>query len=332
MARRPTVRDVADAAGVSVATVSRALSGARAVKPEHRELVMRTATELGYRPHSVARALRRARTGVVGMVVPRIDNPFFPQVVSGVERALQVHDLALFLCSSDDDPDTESRRLDLLAERQVDGILVVPCTQTASAPALDATRASIPLVQVDQRATGVAAPFVGIDDAAGIAAVIGHLIATGRRRLAFVGADPENWSGGRRVAGFREWAHDNDPRAAARVALGDFSRESGRAAAHDLLSRDPEIDALVCANDLIALGALDAATELGRKVPIELAIAGFDDISVATACRPTLTTVRQPVADIVATSVATLLALIDGDDASAKETLLPVELIVRGSA
>lgn len=315
-----------------MATVSRALSGARAVKPEHRERVMRTANELGYRPHSVARALRRARTGVIGMVVPRIDNPFFPQVVSGVERALQVHDLALFLCSSDDDPTTEARRLDLLTERQVDGILVVPCAQTASAAALEATSGSIPVVQVDQRAIGVAAPFVGIDDALGIHAVTRHLTATGRRRLAFVGADPENWSGGRRLAGFEEWARTSDPAAVTRVALGDFSRESGRAAAYRMLTLDPAIDAVVCANDLIALGVLDAATELGRSVPDDLAIAGFDDISVATACRPTLTTVRQPVAEIVATSVATLLALIDGDETPASETLLPVELVVRGSA
>ncbi|MDF2048280.1 LacI family DNA-binding transcriptional regulator [Microbacterium sp. Kw_RZR3] len=331
MTRRPTVRDVADAAGVSVATVSRALSGARAVKPEHRERVAAVAAQLGYRPHSVARALRRARTGVVGMVVPRIDNPFFPQVVSGVERALQAHALALFLCSSDDDVDTESSRLDVLIERQVDGILVVPCSQTASAPALEAAREAVPLVQIDQRVPTVAAPFVGIDDSTGIDAVIRHLTASGRRRLAFVGADPTNWSGGRRLEGFTTWAQAHDASATRRVADGDFSRESGRAAAFELLSRDGEIDALVCANDLIALGALDAASDLGRTVPGDLAITGFDDISIATACRPTLTTVRQPVAEIVSTSVATLLALIN-DQPAPDETLLPVELIVRGSA
>lgn len=331
MTRRPTVRDVADAAGVSVATVSRALSGARAVKPEHRERVVRAADALGYRPHSVAQALRRARTGVIGMVVPQIDNPFFPQLVSEVERALQGRGLALFLCSANDDWRTERERLRLLAERQVDGILVVPSAQDDSAPALTDTREMVSVVQVDQRVPSVSAPFVGIDDGAGVEAVIRHLIGSGRRRLAFVGADRDNWSGSRRSDGFETWATAADPGALGRMATGDFSREWGYRASLDLLHEDPAIDAIVCANDLIALGALDAAHRLGLPVPDRLAVTGFDDISVATACRPTLTTVRQPVSELVATSVSVLLGLIAGDSVP-EETLLPVSLVVRGSA
>jgi LacI family transcriptional regulator len=332
MNRRPTVKDVADAAGVSVATVSRALSGARAVKPEHRETVIRTAERLGYQPHSIARALRSSRTGAIGMVVPKIDNPFFPQLVSEAERVLQAHDLALLLCSSDDDAAIEARRMGVLAERQVDGMLVAPASQTASAPALAAMAVRLPVVQFDQRVPDVRTPFVGVDDAAGISAVIDHLVASGRTRLAFIGADEQNWSGKRRRDGFEAWARSSDPAALERMSIGDFTRDFGYRAALGLLRDDPRIEALVCANDLIALGALDAASELGIPVPTSLAITGFDDINVATACRPTLTTVRQPVTEIVETAVSILLGLIGGAPSDDAEIQLPVELIIRGSA
>lgn len=332
MSRRPTVKDVAEAAGVSVATVSRALSGARVVRPELRDVVVRTAENLGYRPHSIARALRRSRTGAIGMVVPKIENPFFPQLVGHADRVLQEHDLALLLCSSDDDPENEAKRISILAERQIDGLLISPCSQSASAAALIDATTRMPVVQFDQRVPSVRSPFVGVDDAAGIAAVTAHLVATHRRRVAFIGADTDNWSGGRRREGFETWARLMDPSALGRMESGDFSREFGLQAAKRLLSADGDIDAIVCANDLLALGALDAATELAIDVPSRLAITGFDDINIATVSRPTLTTVRQPVAEIVETAIDILLRAIDGDEDELPDVLLPVELVIRGSA
>ncbi len=332
MGQRATVKDVALAAGVSVATVSRALSGARVVRPEHREIVLRTAEQLGYRPHSIAQALRQSRTGAIGMIVPRINNPFFPQLVSEAERVLQQHDLGLLLCSSDEDPATEAKRITMLAERQVDGLLISPSSQYASAPALAAVAARMPVVQFDQCVPSVDTAFVGIDDAAGIAAVTSHLVAAGRRRLAFIGADDDNWSGLRRREGFETWAATTDSSALGRMETGDFSRDFGYRAARRLLQRDEQIDAIVCANDLIAIGALDAAAELGLPVPDRLAITGFDDVNVATVCSPALTTVRQPVAAIVETAIDILLAAIAGGPAEATVTQFPVELIVRGSA
>ncbi|MGO2931976.1 LacI family DNA-binding transcriptional regulator [Microbacterium sp.] len=332
MSRRPTVKDVAEAAGVSVATVSRALSGVRAVRPDLREVVVRTAENLGYRPHSIAQALRRSRSGAIGMVVPKIENPFFPQLVGHADRVLQGHNLALLLCSADDDPVTEAKRISILAERQIDGLLISPCSQSASAQALADAAARMPVVQFDQRTPSVHAPFVGVDDAAGIATVTAHLVATGRRRVAFIGADTDNWSGGRRREGFETWARSMDPTALGRMESGDFSREFGHGAARRLFSADEDIDAIVCANDLLALGALDAATELAIDVPSRLAITGFDDINIATVSRPTLTTVRQPVAEIVETAIGILLRAIEGDEDDVSDVLLPVELVIRDSA
>ncbi|MBH0130697.1 LacI family DNA-binding transcriptional regulator [Salinibacterium sp. NK8237] len=332
MSRRPTVKDVAEAAGVSVATVSRALSGARVVRPELQELVVRTADALGYRPHLIAQALRRSRSGAIGMIVPKIENPFFPQLVGHADRVLQQHNLALLLCSADDDPELEAKRISILAERQIDGLLISPCSQSASAPALAEIAARMPVVQFDQRVPTVATPFVGIDDAAGIAAVTAHLGRSGRRRLAFIGADTDNWSGQRRTDGFEAWADAEDPSARQRILAGDFSREFGHDAAMQLLAADGQIDAIVCANDLLALGALDAATELGIGVPDQLAITGFDDINIATVSRPTLTTVRQPVAEMVEKAIGILLNAIDGAVEEPVDIRLPVELIIRGSA
>jgi len=332
MPSRPTVKDVAEAAGVSVATVSRALSGTRAVRPELRDLVVRAAEELGYRPHSIAQALRRSRSGAIGMVVPEIENPFFPQLVGHAERILQERGLALLLCSSGDDPAVEAQRIAVLAERQIDGLLISPCSQEGSAPALAEIAQSLPVVQFDERVPSVETAYVGVDDVAGITDVIAHLVSTGSRRLAFIGAGPDTWSGRRRREGFEQWARESDPEALERMELGDFSREFGRTAALRLLAEDPAIDAIVCANDLLAIGALDAAGERGIDVPGALALTGFDDINVATVARPSLTTVRQPTAAIVERAVELLLAAIDGADTQDEDVRLPVELVVRESA
>ena len=328
---RPTIKDVAEAAGVSVATVSRALSGARGVRPEHKSLVIRTADAMGYRPHSIAQALRRSRTGAIGMVIPRIDNPFFPQLVAEAERALHTRGFSLLLCSSDDDPAIEAARIEVLLDRQVDGLLISASSQEDSAAAISAAALKVPTVQFDQRAPAVATPFVGIDDAAAMAQLVALLIGNGSQRLAYIGAGHENWSGLRRSSGFEQSARALDPGSPARMQLGEFTRDYGRQAAHRLLQEDPSIDAIVCGNDLIAIGVLDAARELNLKVPHDLQVTGFDDINVATVSNPALTTVRQPVTRIVDTAVEILLTMISGTP-SDTVVELPVELVVRGSA
>lgn len=332
MSERPTIKDVARLAGVSIATASRALSGTRPVQPAYRERVTAAAAELDYNPNLTARALRSAKTGAIGMVIPMIDNPFFPSLVSAVESLLETNGYSLLLCSSQENVALEAERLRALADRQVDGLLVSAASQVASVEALTRAAELVPLVQLDQRAPGVLSPFVGIDDSAGMREVVEHLAGRGRRRLAFIGASDENWSGMRRRDGFVRWAGELDPSAPTRMRLGTFTREFGRAAARELLTEDREIDALVCANDLIALGALDAAHELGRSVPSEVAVTGYDDIIVATASNPTLTTVAQPVDEIARVALETLWATIRGPASPVADVVdLPGRLVVRES-
>ena len=325
---RSSVHDVAREAGVSIATVSRVLSGSRSVRPSSAEAVLQAAARLGYRPNQLGRALRRQATQAIGMIVPRVDNPFFPMVVQATERYLRRCGYALLLSTCDDDPGVESQRVEMLVDRRVDGLLISPCHVTASAAAVAEAARYIPVVELDQGTDGYEGDFVAVDDASGIRQVVAHVRAAGRRNLAYIGADASNWSGAQRLRAFA----DAEPGIGKdRVLLGEFSEEWGRRSARQLLSAADPPDALVCGNDLIALGAITAADELGARVPEDVMVTGYDDIDLARVCRPALTTVRQPIPELVRQAIDMLLARLDEPYRPATQAFLRTSLIVRAS-
>lgn len=329
MSGRLSIHDVAAEAGVSVATVSRVLTGTRSVRRESQEAVLAAVAKLGYRPNQVGRALRRRETQVVGMVVPRVDNPFFPAVVQACEGYLRGQGYALLLSTSDDDPDIEQQRLEMLVDRQVDGLLVSPCRWSESVDAIAAVRRLVPLVQLDRTSEGWDGDFVGVDDGQGIALVVDHLLATGREKLAFVGSDEDNFSGKARHEAFlSRYGAAPHPHW---EELGSFSEDWGYAAGMRLLREAPRPDAVVCANDLIGIGVLRAAQELGLTVPDDVAISGYDGIDLARVCRPALTTVRQPVGELTSTAIDLLLERIREPQRPATRQLLPMSLVARES-
>jgi LacI family transcriptional regulator len=322
-----TMRDVADAAGVSPATVSRVLSGTRAVTPEAETAVTRAVSRLKYRPHYVGRALRKRATNTVGMVVPRIANPFFPHLVQAVERALQPHGRELLLCDSQDDPAVEERRIGALLEGKVDALVLIPCHSRASRPALKEAAARIPVVQLDRAVARSGTDLVSVDNRAGMRAVVEHLRGSGRSRIAFVGADPEISTAGERLRGFLKSVTAHEGR---RILLGDFSAEWGEESVGRIIKHRP--DAVMCANDLIALGVLRGFRERGHAIPEDVAITGFDDIAlVAEWAEPALTTMRQPVDELAAGVVHVLLARLGGDERPRVSHRLMPELVVRAS-
>ncbi|OUE22501.1 Catabolite control protein A [Clavibacter michiganensis] len=322
-----SIRDVAREAGVSTATVSRVLTGARGVRPASEAAVRDAASRLGYQPNALGRSLRRMSTSTVGVVVPRVDNPFFPAIIQRTEQLLHDHGLEMLLCTSSDDPVLESEKIGTLLGRQVDGLLVCSCDAKNSQHALDTAAQRVPVVQFDQCTDDWNGDFVGVDDAAGIAQSIEHLRRSGRRSIAYIGSRDSNSSGASRDRAFRALvpAHRG-------IRLGDFSSAWGEEAAFSLLRQDDPPDSIVCGNDLIALGAIRAAVAMGIPVPRRLAVVGFDDIPMATMMRPELSTVRQPVADLAQEAVRMLTDRMSGRSDAAERLLLPTEFIRRASS
>ncbi|MBN2247468.1 MAG: LacI family DNA-binding transcriptional regulator [Coriobacteriia bacterium] len=315
-----TIKDVAERAGVSVATASRVLSGGRKVSAELADRVRESARELGYRHNAVARALRHGRTSSVGMIVPEIGNPFFPSLVEAVERTLSDSGRDLLLCDAQQDPAMELRRARTLMARQVDGLILIPVSASASRAALDEVASQLPVIQLDRFVQDYLVDWVGVDDALGITLAVEHVTGLGAKRIAFVSAAPECSSAQQRLRGFTDATRRLGLLGSGSRLLGEFSAGWGRAAAQKLLAESSLPDAVVCGNDEIAVGLLGEFRRARVRVPDDVLVTGFDDIRFAALADPPLTTVRQP-HEVIASECIRLL------DARMNDTDLPVQRI-----
>ncbi len=292
-----SIRDVARRAGVSLGTVSNVLNRPDQVGPASREKVLTAIAELGFVRNESARQLRAGTSRTLGLVVLDIANPFFTDVARGVEDVANAAGLSVILCNSDDRPAKEATYLDLLAEQRVQGVLITPTADLS--PRLDVLRRrGTPVVLVDRRATAPGQCSVAVDDVLGGRLAADHLMERGHRRLAFVGGSSrlpqieERYAGV--VTAVREQLGGED-------ALTVFSPASltvatGREAAAQIIGMPAaqRPTAVICANDLLALGVLQEMTRHGVRVPEECAIVGYDDIDVAAAAAVPLTSVRKP--------------------------------------
>jgi LacI family transcriptional regulator len=325
-----TIREVADAAGVSTATVSRALSGVQTVDPELAERVRRSAESLGYRANRVARALRRQSTQTVGVVVTDITQPSFPAVIEAVERELRHAGLSLLLCNAGNDVATEAELVRNMFDHQVDGLMISACDRIASQPAIQLAASRMPLLQIGRRAVADL-PYVGVDQADAIGRVIAHLTAQGCRSFSYIGQQPYTSTARERLDEYLARVRPLDPAAADRTYLGDSSIASGREAVTSLMASGPLPDAVVCASDQEAVGALQALREHGVSVPGDVALTGYGDTVLAEASEPPLTTVRQPLAELGAQAVAVLRHAIENGQPQPRSAVLKAELVVRGT-
>ncbi|MGH2356647.1 MAG: LacI family DNA-binding transcriptional regulator [Candidatus Limnocylindria bacterium] len=330
--RHITLADVAARSGVSTATVSRVLSGAPAARPETRDRVLSAVRELDYRPSAVARALKRQTTRTIGLLVTDIENPFYPHVVRAVEDAAHARGYAVLLCNAADDPGRELAYLEILLERRVDGIVVASSRATRRHAALLA-RAPIPVVLVNSDARGSHLPAIDTANRRGSRLATRHVLDLGHRVIGHITASPANAAAGVRLAGVRDAL-----RAAAldarnlRVVVGDGHVDGGERAALELL-RQRGLTAIVCYNDLTAIGTLRAARSLGRDVPGDVSVVGFDDIDLAAWTDPPLTTVRQQVAEMGRWAVERVARELGGGNGSGRPRVvhLAPELVIRGS-
>ncbi|MDQ1106060.1 LacI family DNA-binding transcriptional regulator [Nocardioides zeae] len=333
MAGRARIGDVAKLAGVSTATVSRVLTGNVPVSPQLRERVLDAAAQLDYSVNPAARALRSDRTSSVGIVVPDLTNPFFTALVDQVERGLRDLGLSLHVCSSAGDVAIERDRVRSLQRSQVEVLVVTPVDHEASGEVLREAAASVPLVMLDQVAADVDSDWVGTDESEGMRLVVDHLVEQGVRTAAYVGAQPLDSSSIKRYDAVREHAAGRGIElVGGDELLGQFSVEWGVEAARRLADRTlPE--AVVCAADVIALGVLQELDARGVAVPEDALVTGYDDIPLSSHPRLSLTTVRQPLAEISARAVALVEDLRGGGDdrVPVHEALLP-RLVVRSSS
>lgn len=325
-----TIRQVAEAAGVSPATVSRVLSGTRRVNPELRARTLAAVERLNYRANRVAQALRTRSTGTVGMVVPNITNPFFPVVIQAVEQELRRHAVQLLLCDSGDDVHQEAELVRSLLDHRIDGILVSPCDRISSRGAVGLAAARVPLVQIDRRAV-TDVPFVGVDQETAMAEVVEHLIAQGCRRFAYVTSSSRASTAEERLRAYRRCVRRLDGSSADRLYIGSFTLDWGREAANRMVSEGDLPDAIVCANDSVALGVLDILRYRGIEVPGDVLITGFDDTDLASLAWPPLTSVRQPL-EAIGKKGAELVLAGSANEADEGCALFRAELIVRQSS
>lgn len=325
-----TLQEVARAAGVSVATASRALSGKNRVAAATIERVREVAAELGYRVDPIARALREGSTRIVGMIVPVIGNPYFAQLVDAVEHELHRVGFELLLADSHGELAEEARRLAVFGDRKVDGIVIVPSDRVGSAGAVRAVPATISVVQIDRSAGTSLADFVGVDNEVGMALALDHLRERGATSLVYVGADDLTSSGVERWNAFDRGA-DRTVFSIGEAFRGDFSLATGAAAADALLAQSALPDAVVAASDLIALGLIARLREHGVEVPRDLLVTGFDGTELSQVLSPTLTTVAQPIDAIAADAIAFLTARIGGSDAPVRRSRVAPSLLVGGS-
>jgi len=329
---RATIREIARAAGVSIATVSRVINGRPDVSPQTREAVLRVVREHGFSTNRNARALSGGRTGLVGVTLPILEAAYFAVIVSGTAEALYEHDMRIVLCPTLHQHEREVTLLDRLMHGTTDGaVLMLPEESNAELRALQET--GYPFVVVDPRVQldqGI--PAVSASNASGARAVVEHLLSLGHRRIGAI-LGPADWMATtERLNGYRSALAAAGVLAARDLVVeSDFSIESGEAAAAALLDLPERPTAIFGFNDNVAIGALRAAEARGLIVPDDLSVVGFDDSEQSGLVTPALTTVRQPLAEMGRMAVSLLLRLLDHQRVEAMNIELATRLVVRES-
>jgi len=318
-----------------VTTVSHALSGKRPVSRQLRRRIRETADRLGYRPNRIAAAMTTGKTHTLGMVVPDIANPFFGELLASVERVAGERGYTVIGCSSELDSTRELRDVRALLDRRVDGLIYLASSAGDNPGLAEVAEAGVPIVALDEEMASLpdAALAVTVDNEHGGALAARHLLELGHEEPAVVAGPSGLPTASARLAGFAQALLQAGQRLrSSRIVRADAYRmSSGRTAGAALLEGDETLTAIFCANDLIALGVIEAARELGRDVPGEVSVVGFDDSFVASLVSPALTTVRQPLAWLGKEAANLTIDLIEDPAGPHAGRQLPVELVVRGS-
>lgn len=327
--RRPTLKDVAGRAGVSLKTTSRVLNGEQSVRPETERRVRDAMSELGFRPNEFARRLRLgADSSSIGLVIEDLSNPFYSGMAHAIEMHAHARSMLLMIGSSQRDPQIERRLVLAFSQRRVSGLIVVPASGDHSY-FQDELQRGMPIICIDRPAVGVSTDTVVADNAGGARIAVEHLIAHGHRRIGFLGDDSSVYTQAQRIAGYRDAMSkegiEPDP-SLIRVDLPDSSAAEN--AVRELFGGDNSPTALFTGNNLLTIGALRGLRSLPRS---DIAVVGFDDFDAADLVEPGVTVVRHESADLGKLAVERLFARIDGLASDSVLSIVKVNLVVRGS-
>ncbi|MBC7189475.1 LacI family DNA-binding transcriptional regulator, partial [Candidatus Aerophobetes bacterium] len=310
------------------ALVSLALNQKPYVSKEARERIYKAIQELGYRPNIVARSLRKKRTGIIGLVLSDIANPFFPEIARGVEERAREYGFNVIFCNTDANPEREKNLINILLSRQIDGLIITSARSNANLQ--EYLKENCPIVLVNRDPFPGKFDFVGIDNVNAAKIATEHLISLGHRKIAFIEGEPASPASFGRYEGYKKALLEaNIPLREDYVRIGYLRYEGGYRAMLSFLENPSPPTAVFCANDMMAIGAIDACLERGFRVPEDFAIVGFDDMWVASLKSIELTTVRQPRYEMGVRAVDLMIERIEGKRSKIKREILPAELIIR---
>ena len=330
--RATSIRQVARQAGVSIATVSRALTTPDKVSDKTLKKVLAQVERSRYKPNLLARNFRSKRAFSIVVLVPNIANPFFAEIIRGIEQVAQQHGYAVLLGDTEGREDREAYYVGLVETRQADGLIQLHPRLPKAARGANGTL-DIPLVNACEYIEDAPCPRVGIDNAAAAREMTSYLLGLGHRRIGVVLGPDSSPLTSDRLRGYKLALRSAKVSADdTLIAQGDFTMSSGKAAAEQLFKAKQPPTAIFCFNDEMALGAIRFLKSTGRSVPQDVSVVGFDDIEFASFCDPPLTTIEQPTREIGNKAMSLLFDMLNGSKPEPTMHTLPIKLIVRDSA
>jgi LacI family transcriptional regulator len=329
-AARPTLQDVADATGVTLATASRALNGAYGVHPDTRKRVLEAAAQLDYKANLFARGLVTGRSNAIGLIISDIRNSYFADMARGAEDAAYAAGMDLLLCNSDVDSGKQMRYINSLIEKRVDGIIMNSVATLSKEEQGYIAASGIPVVLLNRAADNTQFSTVCADNERGGRLMAECLLGHGHRNIVYFTGPRNNSNLSLRTKGFLEGLR-NAGKVEASVTHGLHTMEGGYQMAKNLLRSPGKVTAISTANDTVAFGVIKAALEMGVRIPGDISLGGFDDVELAALVHPPLTTIRQPKYEMGAAALEMVIKLAHGKNRVPEHRVLGVELMERAS-
>ena len=324
-----TIKRIAELAGVSGATVSKILNGKdQYISEQTRQRVLGIVEREGYIPNGIAKSLRMKNTRIIGIIMPDVMNLFFSELARGIEDAADKKGYSVILCNSDNKESKEENYIQVLQEKMVDGIILTASEKSVK-KSLEGRNIPIVLLDRDISINGKVGKIL-LDNEEGSYNATNHLINKGCKNIGFISSDKTNKSSGQRLKGYEKAIKENNLKIDDRkIFLQNYTIETGFNGTIELINKT-EIDGIVCGNDFIAIGAIKALKGMGLRVPEDVKVIGFDDISISKYMDPPLTTIRQPIYNMGEASVNMLISIIENKEVNLVK-VLSSELIERGS-